>query len=282
MKINIKEIMSGVDKASPKAVSTLGNAGVSPQAFLDIHYHGKDAGALVGQPTRTNIGTSAFLDIHYHGKDVSEVAGNVMRAEAAPTISPSSVAGKVTAAKNVAAVKDPGTAAFLDIHYHGKDVGAMAGQPAVVKDPGTAAFLDIHYHGKDVGAMAGQPAVVKDPGTAAFLDIHYHGKDVGAMAGQPAVVKDPGTAAFLDIHYHGKDVGAMAAGVMRPEAGTSIPPSSASMFTAANVATSVNKPGTAAFLDIHYHGKAVTETDIANKPGLHIGDAALLDIHYHE
>ncbi|TXH45241.1 MAG: hypothetical protein E6Q92_03580 [Burkholderiaceae bacterium] len=116
-----------------------------------------------------------------------------------------------------------GSAAFLDIHYHGSQVD-LAEVAGGIKQPGSAAFLDIHYHGSQaIGAESAEagglvsssslvanavrgsaaPAGVKTPGSAAFLDIHYHGKEISAkdVEGKPGL--HIGSQALLDIHYHG-------------------------------------------------------------------------------
>ncbi len=214
------------------------------------------------------------MKIHYHG-DGSEAEAAQLRG----------LAGK------------GGQAAFLDIHYHGKEgmaggvmresaeeaEGGLISRNALSGGGGQAAFLDIHYHGKEGLAAASNPALSKG-GQAAFLDIHYHGKEGLAAASNPALSKG-GQAAFLDIHYHGKE--GMAGSVMRESAEEAEGALMSRSSMAAVEAPTLEAPklgkggGQAAFLDIHYHGKSITDMDVMDKPGLHIGDAALLDIHYH-
>lgn len=282
-------------------------------AFLDIHYHGKSAADLVGNPVLAKGGSAAFLDIHYHGLDASDVlvasrsAGEMAETDgglmSSSSVVANALAGRVSAARQPALVKPGGSAAFLDIHYHGKSPADLAENPALSK-AGSAAFLDIHYHGLDAsealvasrsageaaeaegGLMssssaaanalggravaASQLPLAKPAGSAAFLDIHYHGKSPADLAGNPALSK-AGSAAFLDIHYHGD---AAMGGVMS-EAGSTLARPGRS--TVPQLPTG----GSAAFLDIHYHGKSISAAEVNGLPGLHIGDVALLDIHYH-
>ena len=202
-------------------------------------------------------------------------------------------------------VRNPGSQAFLDIHYHG-DQAAMGGlaNPAMPGRGSSKAFLDIHYHGDQaaLGGMAGgmgresgqaegglmsSSSTVANvlhgdggkPGSQAFLDIHYHG-DQAAMGGlaNPAMPGRGSSQAFLDIHYHGNQT---AMGGMIGESGLEGGLMSSPSLRSPRVPSIGPKGGSAALLDIHYHGKSVSEMDVRGKPGLHIGNAALLDIHYH-
>ncbi|WP_400087073.1 hypothetical protein [Yoonia sp. R78084] len=175
----------------------------------------------------------------------------------------------------------------MQIHYHGDGSEAEASRlQGLANKGGQAAFLDIHYHGKDAMTNVANPTLAGKAGQAAFLDIHYHGKDAMTGAVNPALAGKAGQAAFLDIHYHGKD--AMGGGLMGESAEAEGGLISRSSMMAGAVeapkmpAPQIGKgPGQAAFLDIHYHGKSITDADLTDKPGLHIGNAALLDIHYH-
>lgn len=209
-----------------------------------------------------------------------------------------------------------GQAAFVDIHYHGKDAELLRANPALSATPaltkgGQTALVDIHYHGKDAGMLGANPALAGNPalskgGQAAFLDIHYHGKDgmerlggggfapeaseeggglmssssvvTNALRGRPLApapgvsqpgIKGGGSAAFLDIHYHGSDAGMVKGNPTGVDLQTRVPGGLGQVG------------GTQAFVDIHYHGKQISPAEVSGKPGLHVGDAAFLDIHYH-
>jgi hypothetical protein len=187
----------------PATNSGLGKGGQA--AFLDIHYHGKDAELLtanpggVGGPSLVKGGQTAFLDIHYHGKEglerlpqgvvapeSAEEGGGLVSSSSAVTnaLRGRSITPNVTAPQPIS--KGGGSAAFLDIHYHGKDVGALQGEPV---------FEDVQ---PGVAGKLGQAG-----GTQAFVDIHYHGKKISPseISGKPGL--HVGDAAFLDIHYHG-------------------------------------------------------------------------------
>jgi hypothetical protein len=256
-------------------------------AFIGIHYNGDQTLAAAGSLAAKG-GQAAALDIHYHGDQAMDVATPALKT---------------------------GQAAALDIHYHGDQAmgglaqragmmgesaqaegGLMSSSSAVATNAlrdttasggvsapkgGSAAFLDIHYHGSQVEDLA-NPA--RQPGgTQAFLDIHYHG-DQAALEGLTqgtAIPGKGGQAAFLDIHYHGDQ--AALGGLMREGSWSG---GAVAGRAPANVAGDFGGPtlppkGSAAFIDIHYHGKQIGEADVKGAPGLHIGDAALLDIHYH-
>src|SRR4029077_19066582 len=92
------------------------------------------------------------------------IAGAVGGGEAADALtSPSSIVGRATAGGGVVG-RPGGSAAFLDIHYHGSAAGVS--QPAVSRPGGSAAFLDIHYHGSGVAGTVSQPAVSRPGGSA--------------------------------------------------------------------------------------------------------------------
>jgi hypothetical protein len=260
-------------------------------AFLDIHYHGDQA--MTAMNPAAVKGSAAFVDIHYHGD-------------------------QAMTAVNPAAAK--GSAALVDIHYHGDQAmgglvrGGMVGESAqaegglmssssavsnalrgsaaaatmapstgtIARPGGAQAFLDIHYHGASADEVT-TPSLVKPGGSQAFLDIHYHG-DQAAMGGLTAATLPGrgGQAAFLDIHYHGDQ--AALAGLMREtgaEGGLSNLTAMSPRVPSGGAPSIGAKPGSAAFIDIHYHGKTLADADVRGMPGLHIGNAALLDIHYH-
>ncbi|SOC03426.1 hypothetical protein [Rhodobacter maris] len=221
-------------------------------AFLDIHYHGSDAADLVSAPALSKGGSAAFLDIHYHGSNAADLVSR-------SAIGESAAAEGGTLMSSSSAITNALTGRT-----------AVSAKPVVNNPAGSAAFLDIHYHGSDAADLAANPAVDKG-GSVAFLDIHYHGATAADLVSTPALSKG-GSAAFLDIHYHGSQ----ATDVIRPEAGGLTMPTAAG-----SPALALPKGGSAAFLDIHYHGKSLTDADVKGMPGLHIGDAALLDIHYH-
>lgn len=244
-------------KLAPAATPLKGGSA----AFLDIHYHGSSAADLVANPTLSKGSTAAFLDIHYHGSQVpadlvaSRGIGESAVAEGG-LVSPSSavsnaLSGRAAMAERPMPTRPGGSAAFLDIHYHGASAEDLT-SATVAGNRGTAAFLDIHYHGASAADLSSNPALSNDAMT------------------NPALSK-AGSAAFLDIHYHGSGI----SDNLKPEAG--LPKARPGL------APSVALPqgGSAAFLDIHYHGKSISAEEVSGRPGLHIGDAALLDIHYH-
>jgi hypothetical protein len=230
-------------------------------AFLDIHYHGSNAADLVANPALSKGSTAAFLDIHYHG---------------------SQMPGELSAARGIgesAAVEGGLMSSSSAVSNALTGRAAMAAKPTLTRPGGSAAFLDIHYHGASAQDLT-SGTVLDKGGSTAFLDIHYHGSAANDLASNPILaapaLSNPalsraGSAAFLDIHYHGSEL----SGSVQPEAGLAL--------ARPGVAPSVALPkgGSAAFIDIHYHGKSISAEEVSGKPGLHIGDAALLDIHYH-
>ena len=90
------------------------------------------------------------MQIHYYGDyppGVTPEAGKVGVVSAG---------GLGAASSGVGLTRPGGSAAFLDIHYHGSSVGDLATNPAggLAKPGGSAAFLDIHYHGSSAGDVA--------------------------------------------------------------------------------------------------------------------------------
>ena len=150
--------------------------------------------------------------------------------------------------------------------------------------------MQVHVHDTNEGAEASRlsPVRGRQPGSAAFLDIHYHGSQaalgtIGTVPVRPGGAG--GGAAFLDIHYHGSQAGGLRESAAEGGDAEASRISSSSLAgnvaDRPNLASSLARPGSAAFLDIHYHGKSISASEVTGRPGLHIGDAALLDIHYH-